>query len=90
MEMHTYGASGFASIDGRTEIWFDNEDEPAVATDYLTHTGAAKDDDYHHQGFLAQARGFIDAVQAGEPPHNSISDAVKTMELVEHIYAASE
>lgn len=90
LEMHTAGASSYASIDGRAEIWSDNGAEPDVSTDYLSHMGAAEEDQHIHQGFQAQARAFIDAVQAGKPPHNNLSDAVKTMELIDQIYASAQ
>lgn len=90
LELHTIGASAYAGIDSRAEIWIDGDSKPAITTDYLTHTGAAEADQYLHQGFQAQARSFIDAVQTGTPPHNNFSDAVKTMELVEQVYASAQ
>jgi predicted dehydrogenase len=90
LELHAIGASAYVNIDGRAEIWMDGEPKPAIATDYLTHTGAVEADHYQHQGFQAQARGFIDAVKSGAPPHNNFADAVKTMELVEQVYACKQ
>ncbi len=84
---HTVGASAIARIDGPGEVWWDNGDDPVVSTDYLAIAGS--DEERVHQGFTAQARAFVDAVQAGTPPHNNLSDAVATMDLVDRIYAAA-
>lgn len=84
---HATGASALARIDGLGEVWWDGGDDPVVSTDYQAAAGSGEE--RVHQGFTAQARAFIDAVQAGVPPHNNLSDAVATMDLVDRIYAAA-
>jgi len=82
-EMHAAGASAYASIDGRAEVWQDGVAEPKLSTTFDTFAGT--DQMHVHQGFEAQARAFIDAVQQKVPPHNSFHDAVKTMELADRV-----
>ena len=53
-----------------------------------TYTQEGTDQWHVNQGFCAQARAFVDAVKSGEPPHNTIEDAVRSMELADRIYAA--
>ena len=84
-EFHGLGASAYANIDGEGTVWSDNQADPDLRT---TNTEVAGSDAAHmHQGFCAQARAFIDAVKSGATLHNSMQDAVKTMELADLIYA---
>jgi len=83
-EFHAPGATSFAEIDDEGLVWVDNKREPAFRARYDTFAGS--DAEYVNQGFQAEARAFIDAVKAGEPPHNDLRDAVKSMQLVDMIY----
>ena len=84
-EFHACGASAFADADGEGKVWVDNEDDPAYSS---THTEAAGTEDNHIvQGFFAESRAFIDAVVSGEQLHNNLRDSVKSMDLVDRIYA---
>lgn len=85
-EFHSGG--GFAQIDadGIGNVWAGGADP--VFTD--THTNfVGSDEEYIHQGFRAENRAFIDSVKSGKPVHNTIADAVKTMELADMIYEAA-
>jgi predicted dehydrogenase len=86
-EFHAYGASAYADADGDGRAWKDNGQDPCLATTCSDFAGSTET--YVHQGFQAENRAFIDAVRGGRPPHNSIADAVKTMQLVDEIYARS-
>ena len=86
-EFHAYNAMAFADIDGEGAAWADNKNEPVLKTD----VNAAAGDSAMHvaQGFLAESRAFIDAVKSKTQLHNSMSDAVKSMELCDAIFAAA-
>ena len=45
--------------------------------------------EYHWLGFWQESRHFIDCIKAGEQPTSHFADAVKSMELVERIWAAA-
>lgn len=84
-EFHAPGASAYIDADGPGTVWTDNQDEPCLST---THTEVAGSDEmYLAQGFCAENRAFIDAVKEGRELHNNLADAVKTMDLVDQIYA---
>ncbi|NLF02215.1 MAG: Gfo/Idh/MocA family oxidoreductase [Anaerolineales bacterium] len=83
-EFHSLGASAFVDADGVGEVFADNAAEPvirATASEYV-----ASEEMHVVQGFLAENRAFIDAVKTGQPVHNNLEDAVKTMQLVDRIY----
>ncbi|MAE66513.1 MAG: hypothetical protein CMJ18_19770 [Phycisphaeraceae bacterium] len=84
LEFHAKGACGFASIDGSASVWEKGDEEPVLQEQFNQES----DEEYINQGFLAENRAFIDAVKSGEPPHNSISDAVISMDLADRIYAS--
>ena len=85
MEMHSPGCSAFANADESGEVFADEQPQPVLS---LTHTEAAESDAFHvHQGFRAQARAFIDGVKSQREVHNSLSDSVKTMKLVDMIHS---
>ena len=84
LEFHGLGASAYTDIDGEGTVWVNNAPEPKLCT---THIEAAGSEENHiHQGFYAESRAFIDGVKTGTSPHNSIEDAVKSMELADLIY----
>jgi len=83
-EFHAYGASGYADADGAAHVWKNNEDAPSLQTTATDFAGTDKA--YVIQGFVAENRAFIDAVKSGTPPHNNLTDTVKTMELADLIY----
>jgi predicted dehydrogenase len=86
-EFHSLGASAFADADGRGEVFVNNAPEPVLSTTAAQHVNS--DEPHVVQGFLAESRAFINAVKTGRPLHNSLEDAVKTMELADLIYASA-
>ena len=87
LELHATDAVAYMDADGLSTVYWDNSAEP---TDSFSHTEAAGSEERHvHQGFRAQSRAFVDAVKTRRPPHNNLGDAVKTMELVDAIYAVA-
>jgi virulence factor len=84
-EFHCPGATAFVEVDGDGKVWEDNQREPVFDADYAGYAGSELD--YVNQGFQAESRAFIDAVQAGVQVHNNLQDAVKTMQLADAIYA---
>jgi len=85
LELHSHGASAYASDDGVGEVFRQNE---RVLS--LSHVEAAGSELWHHhQGFFEQTRDFIRAVRTGRAAHNNFTDAARTMRLVERVYRAA-
>jgi len=87
LEFHACGASAMVDTDGEGAAWADGRNEPSFASTYTQFAGT--DQEHVVQGFWAESRAFIDGVKAGAPPHNSLQDSVKSMELVDRIYASA-
>ena len=83
-EFHGYGAMAMAEIDGQGRVWVDNAQDPCFTAS--ADEAADSDEEHISQGFWAENRAFVDAVKLGQPPHNCLEDAVKTMELADLIY----
>ncbi len=84
-EMHSKGFSAFVNPSDRAVI-YDARD----AAVELTATEAAGSDASHKTyGFYQENRHFIDCIRAGTQPDTNFEDAVKTMNLVDRIYAAA-
>ena len=64
-----------------------SEKEPVVNTTFSEFAGS--DEAFMNQGFLEENRAFIDAIKSGKQLHNNLQDAVKSMDLVDKIYANS-
>ena len=85
LELHAGGAFAEARVDGRGCVWKDDVEEPVLD---IAHDEVS--DEFHiHQGFEAENRAFIDAVKSGVPVHNSIPDAVHSMDLADRIYGSA-
>jgi len=87
LEMHSPGYSAFANADGAAEVIGGEKSETIFRSTYTEVAGSQEE--FIAQGFLAQARAFIDAVKRGKSGHNSITDGARTMRLVEQIYAST-
>ena len=87
VEFHACGASAFADGDAQGDVWIDNKDEPALSMN--CEQAAGSKEKHLAQGFHAENRAFIDAVRKGRPPHNSLPDSVKTMQLADMIYESA-
>ncbi|HEY3397818.1 MAG TPA: Gfo/Idh/MocA family oxidoreductase [Armatimonadota bacterium] len=84
-EMHARGISAFVNPDFEAKI---NRDGALFVETIDSKEFAGSDQNYKYYGFWNQARHFIDCVKAGTEPETSFPDAIKTMELVDRIYAS--
>jgi virulence factor len=82
-EMHTQGASAYVNPNAHADLYFDGADKPKRVTAQKA-AGSAENRVYY--GFEAENRAFVDAVLSGQQPETCLSDAVRTMELVDRIY----
>ena len=83
-EMHAEGISAYVDPDDRAMIYADNAPDPQIIT---AQDAAGSDQMRVRNGFAAENRHFIDCVKSGTQPQSNFSDALKTMELVDTIYA---
>jgi predicted dehydrogenase len=86
-EMHSHGASAFVDPDDKAILNLNNELSAQVIT--TQEAAGGRTENYHYYGFFGENRHFIDCVKSGQQPETSFADAVKTMELVDMIYATS-
>jgi len=86
-EFHAAGASAYIDADGLGEVTISAEKEPVVSTTFSEFAGS--EEAFMNQGFLEENRAFIDAIKSGKQLHNNLQDAVKSMDLVDKIYANS-
>jgi predicted dehydrogenase len=89
-----HGANITAYIDADHESWLAADDAPPEVHSSQDFGRAALRDGeelqpYHWLGFWQESRHFIDCVKADQQPSSHFADAVKSMELVERILAAS-
>jgi len=84
-EMHAHGVSALLNPNDRAVIYADNSEEGQVIT---TQEAAGSDQNYRFYGFYDENRHFIDCLKEKRPPETNFADAVKTMELVDRIYAS--
>lgn len=83
-ELHACSISAFVDGDGEARIYADNNPEATV----IKNTEAAGSEAFHrYYGFYDENRHFIDCIRTGRAPMTHFGDAVKTMELVDRIYA---
>ncbi len=83
-EFHSFDASAYIDIDKSATVYYDGNESPVF--DSTVEELANSDKPHIVQGFYAENRAFIDALKSGKKPHNSIEDAVYTMELADLIY----
>lgn len=86
-EMHAHGASAFIDPDDKAILHLNAK----LAAETITAVEAAggREEKYHSYGFFGENRHFVDCIKSGKQPETSFADAVKTMELVDLIYASS-
>jgi virulence factor len=82
-EMHAEGISAYVNPNSHAEVYVEGSDKPKKIT---TQKAAGSDEFRVFYGFEAENRAFIDAIKTGQQPETCLSDAVKTMELVDSIY----
>jgi virulence factor len=85
LEMHGMGISAFVDTDSRAVIYKDNEPQ---AEEILSRDLVGAEEPYKLLGFFAENRHFIDCIKEGRLPETHFGDAVRTMELVDLIYAS--
>ena len=83
-ELHAPGASAYVDADREARLFFDNASEPIVRS---TYDAAGSDANHRYYGFFDENRHFIDCILEDRLPTSHFGDAVKTMELVDAIYA---
>lgn len=84
VEMHAPGICAEAEHEGLGYLYADGETTPQV---YDTRQVAGSDQFYVYGGFVAKHREFIDCLKAGRLPSSHFGDALRTMEVAEHILA---
>ncbi len=82
-EFHAYNASCIADIDERGRVWADNSNDPVFDSSPADYCGSTEL--YVTQGFQAEARAFVNAVQSRKALHNSIRDGAESMRLADRI-----
>jgi len=83
-EMHSKGISAFVNPNDKALLYRDGSSEPEVISTFE----AAGSTEFHvYYGFLSENMHFIRCVIEDREPETCFRDAVKTMELVEKIYA---
>lgn len=82
-EMHAEGISAYVNPNADAHIYVEGAEKPKRIT---TQKAAGSDEFRVFYGFEGENRAFIDAVKTGQQPETCLSDAVKTMELVDRIY----
>ena len=85
VEMHAKGISAFADPDDKGTLYADNQQDGTV---FGARELAGSDELRKYYGFFQENRHFIDCVKSGQQPTSCLSDAIKTMELVDRIYAS--
>ncbi len=78
-EIHGRGISVYMRLPEEAKVWRDNEEEPTILR------GAelvGSDDMWAYEGTLAMNRHFIECIEAGTEPLNSLQNVAGTMRLV--------
>lgn len=84
MEAHANGISAFGELETNGRVYADNKENPEVL-DPVAVAGDSKPT--HVLGFYQESRHFVDCIQKQRLPISHLGDALKTMDLVQHIYA---
>lgn len=85
LEMHGKGISTFVDTDEKAVIYQDNQEE---GEEVWSRDIVGSEEPHKTRGFLQENRHFIDCVKEGRLPLTHFGDAVRTMELVDLIYAS--
>jgi len=84
VEMHAPGICVEAEHENKGRLYAEGDTE---GVEYDTRAVAGSDELYVYGGFQAKNREFIDALKSGVQPQSCFADALKTMEVAEHILA---
>ncbi len=83
LDMHSKGISAYIEPEVKAVIYKDNKEEGTV----LVSSDVAENKElYKIGGFYAEDRHFIDCIRTKTNPMTNLTDALKTMELVDKIY----
>jgi len=85
VEMHAPGISAFVDPEEGGQIYADGKLEPLRALDPAEISGS--DQPYIAYGGYATNKHFMDCLRTKKQPQTCFEDAIKTMELVDKIYA---
>jgi virulence factor len=86
-ELHGQNATAYVDADRESSfVADDGEPEVVPSQRFGAEPGGQAE---HWLGFWHEHRHFIDCLKAGRQPSSCFADAVKSMELVDRIYAAS-
>lgn len=85
-EMHAPGVSAYVDGNRDARLFFDNASHPLVKS---TQEAAGSSSPHRYYGFYDENRHFIEAIRNDTFPTSHFGDAVRTMELVDRIYANS-
>ncbi|MBI2191001.1 MAG: Gfo/Idh/MocA family oxidoreductase [Planctomycetes bacterium] len=85
-EIHGRGISAYVDPDHEGAILHCDDRLGADRIDPVSSAGCSEKS--HTYGFFGEDRHFIDCVKDGRQPSTHFGDAVKTMELIEKIYAS--
>jgi predicted dehydrogenase len=84
-EMHALNITALSEPDDRAIIYADGDETGET----LISSEVAGSDEMHKKiGFYGENRHFIDCLKNGKLPETHFGDALKTMELVDRIYAS--
>ena len=86
VEMHAPDMSLYGDPEEGGRIYADGQKEPIETLDPAELAG--REEDYRAYGFYDENRHFIDCIKKGKLPETNFEDALKTMELVDKIYAS--
>lgn len=85
-EMHGRGISVFASLRDGARVLVEGEERPELLAEFGPPPG---DDPLRYYGFREENRHFVDCLLAGRQPLTNLTDATKSMELADAMYAAA-
>jgi len=85
VEIHAPGISMFGDPEEGGKVFADNQKDPVQLLDPIEMAGS--EEHYAAFGPLDVNRHLIDCVKEGREPETCFADAVKSMELVDRIYA---
>ena len=86
IEIHAPGISCFGDPEDGFRLYADGANEPLRTATLTDLAGSA--DNYAACGPLDMNRHFIDCIRRRRQPHTHLDDALKTMQLVDAIYAS--
>lgn len=84
-EMHALNITAMSEPDDRAVIYADGD---VAGETLISSEVAGSDKEYVKIGFAGENRHFVDCLKNGALPETHFGDAVKTMELVDKIYAS--